>query len=316
MQGLRLSSIGLGSYLGNMDEATDDGYIRSTLAALQGGINCIDTSLNYRNQSSERNIGAALGQAGLRRDEFAVCTKAGYLVPNAVPGSMMAPGDVVGGMHCMTPDFLEDQLNRSRSNLGLEAIDVFYLHNPETQLSYVPQEEFYSRVRLAFERLESLAADGRLAFYGAATWSGFRTQPSDPKGLSLIRMEAIAQQVAGAAHRFRFIQLPFNLGMLEGLSYLRESGASVIAAANDLGITTVASASLLQARLSNGLPEELAAKIPGFRSDAQRALQFARSAPGVSVALVGMSNPAHVAENLHIASVAPADLSAWFSKTR
>ncbi|MBK5293505.1 MAG: aldo/keto reductase, partial [Acidobacteriia bacterium] len=102
-QGLHLSSLGLGSYLGNMDEATDDGYTRSTIAALQGGINVIDTSLNYRNQSSELNIGAALRQAALPRDEFAVCTKAGYLVPGAIPTSVTSPNDVAGGMHCMTP---------------------------------------------------------------------------------------------------------------------------------------------------------------------------------------------------------------------
>ena len=92
--------------------------------------------------------------------------------------------------------------------------------------------------------------------------------------------------------------------------------ASTIAVAESLGITVVASASLLQARLSNGLPDQVAENLPGLATDAQRAIQFARSAPGISSALVGMSNPAHVNENLGVAAVTPADLSAWFSNSR
>src|SRR3954469_16755530 len=73
-QGLTVSSIGLGSYLGNMDEQTDRGYTDATKAALRGGINFLDTSLNYRNQRSELSLGKAirdLTAAGeLRREEF------------------------------------------------------------------------------------------------------------------------------------------------------------------------------------------------------------------------------------------------------
>src|SRR5580704_6099335 len=62
-QGLRVSSIGIGTYLGEMDDATDFGYVEAVKGALAAGVNCIDTSLNYRNQRSERAIGAALRQA-------------------------------------------------------------------------------------------------------------------------------------------------------------------------------------------------------------------------------------------------------------
>jgi aryl-alcohol dehydrogenase-like predicted oxidoreductase len=59
----------------------------------------------------------------------------------------------------------------------------------------------------------------------------------------------------------------------------------------------------LQARLARNLPDEVAQAFPGMQTDAQRALQFSRSVPGVSVALVGMSNTAHVKENLTVARV-------------
>ena len=322
-QGLIISSLGIGSYLGNIDDATDVGYKAAVTLALRNGINFIDTSHNYRHQSSERNIGEALSAlmaAGeIRRDEFAVCTKAGYLVPGAVPTGILRPSDVVGNMHSMARAFLKDQLERSLGNLRLDTIDVFYLHNPETQLQYVSPVEFYSEVRGAFETLEAEVASGRIRFYGAATWNGFRTL-NESEGLSLVRLAEIAADAAGPDHHFRFIQLPFNLSMTEGAASPRESlsgrPASTLAVAQSLGISAVASASLLQAKLSRGLPDHVAAMLPGLSTDAQRAIQFARSAPGIVSALTGMSNPAHVNENLGVAAVAPADISAWLSGNR
>ena len=113
----------------------------------------------------------------------------------------------------------------------------------------------------------------------------------------------------------RFIQLPLNLGMAEAFTIKREviiSGTggddmkSVLDAADALGVSVVASASLLQSRLARDLPEEMRKRLPGPLTDAQCALQFARSTPGVAVALTGMGKASHVAENLGIASFPPA----------
>lgn len=309
VQGLEISSLGLGSYLGDLDPATDDGYAGSTVTAVRGGINFIDTSLNYRNQRSEISLGRGLHEltsgGELQRGEFAICTKAGYLVPEAVPA--VNPNDVAGRMHCMTADFLSDQMERSRRNLGLETIDVFYLHNPETQLKFLAREEFDRRIRAAFEVLEERVREGKICFYGAATWDGFRKPAGHSEGLSLTRMAEIAKAVGGDGHHFRFIQLPVNLSMGEAMSIRNESvdgqPVTVLDAAEHLGISVVASASLLQARLSRNLPDEVAQAFPGLQTDAQRALQFSRSVPGVSVALVGMSKTAHVKENLTVARV-------------
>jgi aryl-alcohol dehydrogenase-like predicted oxidoreductase len=161
IQGLTVSSIGIGTYLGEMDAATDSSYTEAVRGALAAGVNFIDTSLNYRNQRSERSIGTALRQAvearEVHREEVVISTKAGYLVPDAVPAGILSPNDVVGGMHSMAPAFLRDQLDRSRGNLGLDAIDVLYLHNPETQLAYISQTEFLGRVRPALLRNSHMA---------------------------------------------------------------------------------------------------------------------------------------------------------------
>jgi aryl-alcohol dehydrogenase-like predicted oxidoreductase len=66
-----------------------------------------------------------------------------------------------------------------------------------------------------------------------------------------------------------------------------------------------ASASLLQGQLAQGLPPKLRNWFPRMRTDAQRAIQFVRSTPGITCALVGMSNLEHVEENLGTASTAP-----------
>lgn len=298
--GLRLSTLGIGTYLGNADEETDSRYTAAVRAAIDGGITLIDSAINYRNQRSERSIGAALG--GADRESLVICTKAGFLTPGAIPESL-TKDDVAGGMHSMAPHFLSDQIERSRANLGVDTIDVFYLHNPETQIGKVLRETFDDGLRAAFERLESIVAAGKIRFYGAATWTGFR----EPEQLDLDAMVALAREVGGDNHHFRFIQLPFSLAMLEALS------RGVLDRAAELGITVIASATLMQARLLGGLPEELRARFTGCETDAHRAIQFTRSAPGVTAALVGMSDAAHVTENLGVAGVPPLDAAAFRS---
>jgi aryl-alcohol dehydrogenase-like predicted oxidoreductase len=313
VEGCRVSSLGMGTYLGGIDDATDRSYIQAALAALRGGINFLDTSLNYRHQRSEKCIGAAIAEllesGEIQRDEFFVCTKAGFLVPGAIPAEVLSPADIAGNMHSMAPAFLRDQLARSRRNLGLETIDVFYLHNPETQLAYVSPGEFERRILTAFETLESLADEGQIRFYGTATWNGYRAAPDSSEALSLEKLVALARQAGGPGNRFRFIQLPFNLAMVEALSYPNQAvngqRRPVLEAARHFGINVVASASLLQSRLCGHLPEALVERMPGACTDAQRALQFVRSAPGIAVALAGMGRPEHVAENLGLAAIPP-----------
>jgi aryl-alcohol dehydrogenase-like predicted oxidoreductase len=316
VQGLFVSSIGIGTYLGEMDPATDLAYTQAISGALAAGVNFIDTSLNYRNQGSERSIGAALRKTmetgDVQRDEIVVATKAGYLVPDALPRGVLSASDVVGGMHSMAPAFLSDQLERSRENLGISSIDVFYLHNPETQLAYISETEFLGKIRQAFEYLESAVSEGQIHYYGTATWQGYRHSKPSREALQLEKLAGIAKEIAGGGHHFRFIQLPFNLAMPEAFAN-RVNGESVLEVAARFGITVVASASLYQARLSRNLPDEIRTRLPGTETDAQRAIQFVRSTPGIAVALVGMSNVAHVRENLALARVPPLDLDQYLS---
>lgn len=305
---LLISSIGIGTYLGATNDATDAAYAEAIHEALQRGVNVIDTSLNYRHQRSERAVAAGI-RAFVQHDhggrnEFLVCTKGGYLVPGAVTENTLTPDEMAGGMHSMAPAFLADQIDRSRQNLGLETIDVYYLHNPETQLEFVDLPEFMKRIQAAFDRLERAVADGLIRFYGTATWEGYR-RGAGHGALSLQALAEAAHQIAGDNHHFRFIQLPFNLAMPEALTRPVEDGATVLDVAAQLDITVVASAPLMQARLARNLPNDFERMLPRLGTHAQRAIQFTRSTPGIASALVGMSNRAHVEENLTVARIDP-----------
>ncbi len=327
-QSLWLSSIGVGTYLGDADDATDAKYADSIVRAAQLGANVIDTAANYRFQRSERAIGKSLDvltrEQGFRRDEIVICTKGGYLpFDGAPPRDMRAyiednfvrPGiatfeDFVGGSHCMTPAYLQNQLEQSLRNMDLEAVDVYYIHNPESQLGVVTEEEFYARLRAAFQFLEKTRADGRIRMYGVATWNGFRVAPEARGYHSLYRMVELAREVGGESHGFRFIQLPFNLAMPEALvlrnQIVKGVELSTLEAAAALGVAAISSASILQGRVAQGLPETIREPLGSLATDALTAIQFVRSTPGITTALVGMSSREHVEENLQLVRVEPA----------
>ena len=139
-----------------------------------------------------------------------------------------------------------------------------------------------------------------MRFYGTATWTGFRKRAGESGGLNVDRLLTCAVAAGGGSHHFRFVQLPLNLGMCEALSNI------FLLRIEDLGLHAIASASLHQAQLTSGLPPALAHILAGPTTDAQLAIQFTRSAPGISVALAGMSRVEHVHENLGVALFPPA----------
>lgn len=286
----------------------------------------IDSAINYRFQRSERSVGAALKELielGFSREEIILCTKAGFLAPDGemppdlneyfarefLERGILLPDEIAAGCHCMTPGYLADQLDRSRRNLGVECIDVFYLHNPETQLTEVPPEEFRGRIRAAFVFLESAVASGKIGAYGMATWNAFREDPKSSGYLSIAEVAEIAREEAGADHHFRFVQLPLNIAMPEALlranQIVEGKTMAMVQAGRALGITLISSSSLLQGQLTKNLPPYIHAALE-LKDDSLCALQFVRSVPGVTTALVGMSQVSHVKSNLALVGVEPA----------
>jgi len=327
--GVLLSSIGLGTYLGGEDAVTDEGYEASIAVALASGINVFDSAINYRGQRSERAVGRALALAiregRAARDEVFVSTKGGYLPHDAedpreprryiletfVESGLAPRSEIAQGGNCLAPSYLRDQIDRSRANLGLETIDLYYLHNIEAQRTSVEPAAFRERFRRAAEVLEEAASGGKIAAWGLATWDGLRVPPEHPEHLSMESALEIAGQVGGNEHHFAAVQLPVNLAMAQAVAYAsQETGGArlpALSAAARLGLAAFGSASLLQGRLATDLPEEIVEAFPEALSGGQRALQFSRSAPGMTTSLVGVSDPSHGRENFALARAEPAD---------
>lgn len=246
--GLTVSNLGLGTYLGHVDEEADALYQAAVEVAAESGINFIDTARNYRHGQSEIAIGRALAKLK-HRDEIVVATKAGFS----------------GSTHSLDPDFLEAQLDLSLAAMGLETVDIFYLHNPETQLRMVDGTAFDQMLAKAFARCEAMVESGKIRSYGTATWDGYRV----PGQLNLKHVVGLA------GPNFRWIQLPLNAVLTEGVALIEEAKA--------MGLGVATSATIYQGRLKEHLPV---------------AIHFARFSSGVHSALIGMGRPKHVADNI------------------
>ena len=340
VQGLWFSSIGIGSYLGESDEETDRLYAEALKEALVSGINVIDSAINYRCQRSERSFGKTLSEmiasGEIRREEIILCTKGGfipfdggylanpseYFSKTYIQTGLLKPEDIAQGCHAMTPGYLEDQLARSLENLGVETIDIYHLHNPETQLADVDRKEFTRRLQKAFEFLEQKVSEGKIKMYGTATWFGYRVSPENREYLSLEDINVVAREAGGVHHHFKAVQLPLNLAMPEAWVLANQSyGAQTmpfLEVAQKLGLVVIASASLLQGQLTKLFPPEFQNLFGGLKKSSQCSLQFTRSVPGIVTALVGMKTKAHVPENLGTVKIPPLtkeDLFQLFQKS-
>jgi len=319
---LVISSIGMGTYLGECDDSEDNRYVKALTAGVKHGLNVLDTAINYRCQRSERVVGRALKKlidsGVVDRSEIVVCTKGGYVPLEGAPpssrdeydayldreyfsASIMTRSDVVAGGHCIRPHFIANQIERSRANLGVECIDIFYLHNPEQQLDSVTRENFHKLMLDAFTELEAQVKAGRIASYGCATWNGFRIPQNAKNHLSLHDLVEIAKKAGGKSHHFHFVQLPVNLAMTEAVraptQKLNGTNAALLDAAKKFGISVVASASLMQGQLTQQLPDGVRSLFPDLATDAQRAIAFVRSLP-LATALVGTRSVSHLDENI------------------
>ena len=320
----RLSAVGLGTHRGALNAATDDGYTRAIQRAIELGCNAFDTAINYRCQRSERVLGLTLHQGmtdgRIQRADVIVATKGGYIPFESSPpanvrqfvdahyvrtGTLRA-SDLAGDHHAMAPPFLAQQITRSLANLRLEAVDIYYLHNPEEQRRRRDPADFERRMAAALECLESAVASGQVGVYGIATWEGLRVDPGDPSHLSLDDLVALARRVAGEGHHFRAIQLPFNLLAREAVERPTQNidgeRVTVFEAARRLGLTVFTSAAILQGQPERVPAETAVALGLDHPVRPERALDWVVATRGVACALVGMGSERHVNQNLLRAS--------------
>lgn len=317
---LRLSNVGVGTYLGGEDAATDGAVREAVSSSVRSGMNVIDTAINYRSQRAERSVGRAvsdLASSGVPRESLFVSTKSGYVTADSEEGlgfweyvereyvsaGLVGRGEITPQYHCASVEYLEDQLDRSRRNLGLECIDLAYLHNyVEGQSGSMDGGALRSRLLEIFRMYERKRDEGAIRYYGMATWESLRSEPG-PGLLDLDEAVSAAREAGGAGHGFRFVQLPFNMHYDQALLRRNHAGGSesALQAAARLGIGVFTSVPFMQGRLLRpGTMPEFGDLPPNLR-----ALQFVRSAPGVAAPLVGHKDAGHVSDNCRIMGVAP-----------
>jgi len=323
-QNLLLSNVGIGTYLGDADVRTDQLVTNAVKQSILSGINVVDTAINYRAQKAERSVGKALleliEEQKISRDHIFLSSKNGYVTNDADVNlgfweyvkeeysqkGVIKEGDVTSGYHCMTQTYLSDQLDRSLKNLGIECLDLMYLHNAvEGQIKDVPKDQFLENLKSVFELYEQKRDEGKIKFYGMATWECFRVPNDNPQHLSLEDTVNMARKTGGEDHGFRFIQLPYNMhydqALLAKHQPIENKNGSILESAVKLGIGVFTSVPFMQGRLlTSGV-------MPDFNNlkPSMRALQFIRSSPGVLAPMVGQKSPEHVSENLEIMKIPP-----------
>ena len=320
---LILSNVGIGTYLGNPDIETDKLVEAAVKKSILGGINVIDSAINYRAQKAERSMGNAISQLinnnDISREEIFVSTKNGYVTNDGdIQEDLMQyvmreygktgivnEGDISPGYHCMTLPYLNDQLERSLKNLGLECIDLMYLHNSVEGQTHIPRDQFLKNLKDVFEFYEKKRKEGKIRFYGMATWECFRVTPENPLFLQLTEVMDIATQVGGDRHGFRFIQLPFNLALDQAYMLKNHNvdgkTVSALEAAQKFNLGVFTSVPLMQGKL---LTVDTIPKF-GNSSTSVSLLQFVRSTPGITAPLIGHKLESHVKENMDVMKIPP-----------
>lgn len=319
-----VSSLGLGTF--RKEPYREENYVinykEAVKTAILNGINHIDTAINYRYQVSEQEIGEAIkelmDEGKVTRESLVISSKAGFIPlkfpfpedpyqwinKEVIEKGLATKDEIIIDQHCMSSEFLRWSVEQSLQNLGVETLDILYLHNPETQLGYADRESVMERIKEAFILFESLVEEGKIRAYGIASWNAFLYEPGHTEYLSLLEVYNLAKEAGGESHHFKYVQSPFNLVKTEAYNFSNQIGPdgkyyTLLQAVQGLGLGMFASSSLLQMNLFKGKFSGQTRVLMGSEelTDVATALQFARSS-GVMGALFGSINPQHIKENL------------------
>ncbi|MGE3535835.1 MAG: aldo/keto reductase [Candidatus Tectimicrobiota bacterium] len=144
--GLHVSVVGFGAMtIGGIFGPVDDAVSTKALhAAVDAGVNFLDTSDAYGAGHSERVIGAFLKERA-DRAEILICTKGG--------------NNMVTGARNFTPEYIRACIDGSLQRLGIETIDLYLLHNPSLD---------NMRAADSYAVLDSARAQGKLRHWGVS----------------------------------------------------------------------------------------------------------------------------------------------------
>ncbi|MGW4671566.1 aldo/keto reductase [Streptomyces sp. NPDC004324] len=169
MRTLGRSGVGVGALsfgaagIGNLyTPVTEEAAHDAVAAAWEAGIRSFDTAAHYGLGLSERRLGAALRERP--RAAYTLSTKVGRLLePTGTGGDDLANGFAVPATHRRVWDFSADGVRRALEagleRLGLDRVDVVYLHDPDDH----GEQAFHE----GYPALEKLRSEGVVGAIGA-----------------------------------------------------------------------------------------------------------------------------------------------------
>ena len=326
--GVKLSAIGLGSFPGAATDTADRALADIVFRGVTSGLNVIDTAVHYRYGRSLSAIAEGLKRAvaaGVDRRALWLMSKGGFVnFSGAAPADPkayvqaeiidrgLASAEDCAGFHVLSRPYIRAQIDLSRKALGVETLDAFLVDQPEVHIPVFGKAALIRKLGEIFVELEPAVKAGAINFYGVSSFHAFRVPTDDASFISLASLIALAEKAAKETtgherdHHFALLELPFNAVMLDGFSRFNQitgegSEASTLQAALQLKLYTVASHGLFKGHLAHHAVDILTQAMPRLANNAQRALQFNRSTPGLGTTLVGMSTPAHLDDVLAVA---------------
>jgi len=291
--GLRISEIGLGSWLTYGGSVEDERAVACIHRAFELGVNFFDTANVYRQGAAEEVVGRAL--KGIDRDDYVLATKVYFPMGEG-------PNDRgLGRKHVI------EQCERSLKRLGVDYVDLYQCHRPDPE---TPVEE-------TLRALDDLVSQGKALYVGVSEWSaeqidearaiqrelGLDPLISNQPQYSML-WRAIEPEVLPVCKRLGIGQVvwsPIAQGVLAGKYKPGEQPPADSRAADP------DSSSFMALLLS----DEVLAAVQDLRpiaddlgiTMAQLAIAWVLREPGVSSAIVGASRPEQVDENVAASGV-------------
>ena len=278
VMGVRLAAIGLGTYMGDADQRTDELQHNAILALLGMGCNLIDCAPNYRDGRAEKTVGEALREvfssAVCSREEIFVTTKVGLLPESSGLTRRFACGPEG---ECFEPECALLSLVESLDRLGLDCVDCVFIHNLELLL-FQGADYFLHRFQALADTLEQAVSKGMARTWGISSWSGFRVPENHPSYLKL------ADLVSSDTPHLRCLQIPLGLWGSEAVTGKWQDGKSILEVKGDLAL-------FANSPLRQG---ELALALQGRDNLVEHAVCFVRDMKGVDVVLLGIKSQPHI----------------------
>ena len=232
-KGLFVAKIGFGTY--RVSELNPE-HVQAIKVAVEEGVDLIDTSTNYMDGSAERAIALAFQpMPATQIKNVEIVSKFGYIQGSTL--KRIDDGESFPEVvkfaehiyHCISPEFLEDQLTESLDRLNMESLGCYLIHNPEYYLLDAMNKDLdrdesldimFERIEKAFVALELEVQKGRIESYGISS-NSFSKKSNDPEFLPYEDLLTIAKRAAISAKsdtcHFTTVQLPVNLLEVEGL---------------------------------------------------------------------------------------------------